>query len=198
MWGHPRRPEWVQRIRVPGPPLSGLRPAVRGRPQDGSDHPGRAGPGPPTPGRADGGSGHRPGHRPVPILGPEIRQPGSPGRDAAGPQTAPKKSSGVVIEADELGRFVGSKADVHWVWVALDRDTRRVLLGMVVGDRSRSVSPTPLGRPPGRGPGQRGDVHAHPGLVWGSRARRSARPGRKGDRTHGPRRAVLVYPPTAV
>ena len=40
-----------------------------------------------------------------------------------------------MIEADELWSFVGSKADIHWVWVALDADTRRVL-AMVVGDRS--------------------------------------------------------------
>jgi insertion element IS1 protein InsB len=44
-----------------------------------------------------------------------------------------------VIEADELWSFVGSKGDVHWVWVALDRDTRRIL-GMVVGDRSADTA----------------------------------------------------------
>ena len=40
-----------------------------------------------------------------------------------------------MIEADELWSSVRSKADVHWVWVALDASTRRVL-AMVVGDRS--------------------------------------------------------------
>ena len=40
-----------------------------------------------------------------------------------------------MIEADELWSFVGSKDDVHWVWVARDAQTRRVL-AMVVGDRS--------------------------------------------------------------
>ena len=44
-----------------------------------------------------------------------------------------------MIEADELWSFVGSKADVRWVWVALDRDTRRVL-GMVTGDRSGATA----------------------------------------------------------
>ena len=44
-----------------------------------------------------------------------------------------------MIEADELWRVVGSKADVRWVWVALDRDTRRVL-GMVTGDRSAATA----------------------------------------------------------
>ena len=44
-----------------------------------------------------------------------------------------------MIEADELWSFVGSKDAVHWVWVALDRDTRRVL-GMVVGDRSAATA----------------------------------------------------------
>ena len=44
-----------------------------------------------------------------------------------------------MIEADELWSFVGSKGDVHWVWVALDADTRRVL-AMVVGDRSAAAA----------------------------------------------------------
>ena len=44
-----------------------------------------------------------------------------------------------MIEADELWSFVGSKADVHWVWVALDVATRRVL-AMVVGDRSAATA----------------------------------------------------------
>jgi IS1 family transposase len=44
-----------------------------------------------------------------------------------------------VIEADELWSFVASKAEVRWVWVALDAGTRRVL-GMVVGDRSAATA----------------------------------------------------------
>jgi insertion element IS1 protein InsB len=44
-----------------------------------------------------------------------------------------------VIEADELWRFVTSKAPVRWVWVALDAETRRVP-GMVVGDRSAATA----------------------------------------------------------
>ena len=44
-----------------------------------------------------------------------------------------------MIEADERWSFVGSEQDVHWVWVALDRDTRRVL-GMVTGDRSAATA----------------------------------------------------------
>jgi insertion element IS1 protein InsB len=40
-----------------------------------------------------------------------------------------------VIEADELWSFVGSRADVWWVWAALDADTRQVV-AMVAGDRS--------------------------------------------------------------
>ena len=44
-----------------------------------------------------------------------------------------------MIEADELWSFVGSKSDVHWVWAALDADTRRVL-GVVVGDRSAGTA----------------------------------------------------------
>ena len=44
-----------------------------------------------------------------------------------------------MIEADELWSFVGRKGDVHWVWVALDAGTRRVL-AMVVGDRSADTA----------------------------------------------------------
>ncbi|MBP3954353.1 IS1 family transposase [Gemmata sp. G18] len=44
-----------------------------------------------------------------------------------------------MIEADELWSFVGSKGDVHWVWVALDLGTRRVL-AMVLGDRSAATA----------------------------------------------------------
>ena len=55
------------------------------------------------------------------------------------PDRPPKKSGPVVIEADELWSFVGSKADVHWVWVALDAGTRRVL-AMVLGDRSAATA----------------------------------------------------------
>lgn len=53
----------------------------------------------------------------------------------AGPGPAREKKRRVVIEADELWSFVGSKRTVHWVWVALDAGTRRVV-AMIVGDRS--------------------------------------------------------------
>ncbi len=42
----------------------------------------------------------------------------------------------VVIEADELWSFIGSKRQVWWVWVALDARTRQVV-GMAVGDRDQ-------------------------------------------------------------
>jgi len=55
---------------------------------------------------------------------------------AGGPAAGPaEKKADLIVEADELWSFVGSKQDVQWVWVALDADTRRVL-AMVVGDRS--------------------------------------------------------------
>jgi insertion element IS1 protein InsB len=41
----------------------------------------------------------------------------------------------LVVEADEMGSFVGSKKMVFWVWVVLDAESRRVL-AMVVGDRT--------------------------------------------------------------
>ena len=51
------------------------------------------------------------------------------------PGTAQKKSGPLILEADELWSFVGSKAKVRWVWAALDADTRQVL-ALIVGDRS--------------------------------------------------------------
>src|SRR5215207_4685031 len=139
MLGNSRRPERDQRLRHPGVPLPGLRSAVRGRPQEGAGRRGRAVPGPPPVGRAARGPGHRPGHRPVPVVGPGVRQHPLPGGHPARPRAAPKKSAPVVIEADELWSSVGSKEDVHWVWVALDAGTRRVL-AMVVGDRSAATA----------------------------------------------------------
>ena len=52
----------------------------------------------------------------------------------AGP--VPQKTSGeLILEADEMWSFVGSRREVWWIWVALDADTRRVV-AMVAGDRS--------------------------------------------------------------
>ena len=44
-----------------------------------------------------------------------------------------------MIEADELWSFVGDKGDVHWVWAALDANTRQVV-AMIVGDRSEAAA----------------------------------------------------------
>jgi insertion element IS1 protein InsB len=46
-----------------------------------------------------------------------------------------KKSGGLILEADEMWSFVGSKRCTWWVWVALDAQTRQVV-AMMVGDRS--------------------------------------------------------------
>ncbi len=40
------------------------------------------------------------------------------------------------MEADELCSFVGKKQAKSWVWLALDRQTRKII-GAFVGDRSR-------------------------------------------------------------
>jgi IS1 family transposase len=39
-------------------------------------------------------------------------------------------------EVDELWSFVGMKANRHWVWIAMDADTRQII-AFHVGDRSR-------------------------------------------------------------
>jgi insertion element IS1 protein InsB len=40
------------------------------------------------------------------------------------------------VEADELWSFVQQKANPHWVWIAMDRQTRQII-AFHVGDRSR-------------------------------------------------------------
>ena len=52
---------------------------------------------------------------------------------------APKKDGELVIEADELWSFVGSKRVRWWVWVALDKESRQVV-AMVAGDRSERTA----------------------------------------------------------
>ena len=136
MWRDPHRPKGVQRIWVPGPSLSDVRPAVRGRPQDGPDQPGRARPNPPARGRADGHPGHRPGDRGVPVT-----RGSSTGFSGTTPHRTPDRPQKVGRRpwTQRAVEFVGSKADGRWIWVVLDRDTRRVL-GMVVGDRSADTA----------------------------------------------------------
>ncbi len=41
----------------------------------------------------------------------------------------------LVVEMDELWSFVGSKTHVVWIWLAIDRLTRRIV-GVAFGDRS--------------------------------------------------------------
>lgn len=87
------------------------------------------------------GSGSGPSLAPRAGLGRGSKGSSTPctARTPTRPRTAPKTSAPVVIEADELWSFVGSKGEVHWVWVALDAGTRRVL-AMVVGDRSAGTA----------------------------------------------------------
>ena len=40
------------------------------------------------------------------------------------------------VEADERWRFVQKKADPHWLWLAMDKQTRQII-AFYVGDRSR-------------------------------------------------------------
>jgi len=56
-----------------------------------------------------------------------------------GTRTVEKKAGELVLEADELWSFVGSKREVWWVWVALDSETRQIV-AMVVGDRSEATA----------------------------------------------------------
>jgi insertion element IS1 protein InsB len=44
--------------------------------------------------------------------------------------------AGIILECDELWSFVGNKENQAWCWIALDRQTRRIV-GLYIGDRSR-------------------------------------------------------------
>jgi hypothetical protein len=41
----------------------------------------------------------------------------------------------LVVEADELWSFVQQKANPHWVWITMDRQTRQIIT-FHIGDRS--------------------------------------------------------------
>src|SRR4051812_5230803 len=45
------------------------------------------------------------------------------------------RSGRLVLEADEMGSYVGNRKCTWWVWVALDAETRQVV-AMMVGDRT--------------------------------------------------------------
>jgi IS1 family transposase len=44
-----------------------------------------------------------------------------------------------VLELDELCSFVYRKSEKVWVWLALCRETRQVVVAFVTGDRSRTT-----------------------------------------------------------
>ena len=48
---------------------------------------------------------------------------------------APKKTE-LILECDEMGSFVGNKGNKQWIWLAIDRDTRKII-GLYIGTRSR-------------------------------------------------------------
>lgn len=50
-----------------------------------------------------------------------------------------KKTGELILEADELWSFVGTKREQWWVWVALDAGTRQVV-AMVAGDRNEATA----------------------------------------------------------
>ncbi len=50
-------------------------------------------------------------------------------------QVRPKPKRRLTVQMDEQESFVDSKGDKHWVWLALDADTREII-GVHVGNRS--------------------------------------------------------------
>ncbi|MBO8087798.1 MAG: IS1 family transposase, partial [Marichromatium sp.] len=60
----------------------------------------------------------------------EVQEGSSSGR--AKKNTTPY---GVILECDELWSFVGKRLNKQWIWLAMDRLTRRIV-GVHVGDRT--------------------------------------------------------------
>lgn len=52
---------------------------------------------------------------------------------------SPSPPENLVIEMDELWTFVGSKKNPKWLWIALERSTRRVL-AWTLGDRTQETA----------------------------------------------------------
>lgn len=51
-----------------------------------------------------------------------------------------KKSKGrLTIECDELWSYVGNKENKQWIWLAMDKDTGRIV-GVAIGDRSHKTA----------------------------------------------------------
>jgi len=48
-----------------------------------------------------------------------------------------KKKSRLTIECDEMWSFVGRKKNKQWIWLAIDRNSRRIV-GVFVGSRDRN------------------------------------------------------------
>ena len=42
----------------------------------------------------------------------------------------------IILECDELWSYVKSQENKEWIWLALERKSRRIV-GMYIGDRSR-------------------------------------------------------------
>ena len=55
------------------------------------------------------------------------------------PPKAPPVDSQIVLELDETWRFIGRRKANVWLWVALERRTRRII-GWVSGDRSEKTA----------------------------------------------------------
>jgi hypothetical protein len=128
----PRGPQRPQPSRHGQLPLSRLSAAVRGATPAGAGPRGHPRVGPTAPVGAGRPAGHRPRHRPVPLLAPAVRQRVIPSADPVGAGTAPgaggkKETAELILECDELGSCVGPKHEPWWVGVALDGRTRRVV-----------------------------------------------------------------------
>jgi len=45
------------------------------------------------------------------------------------------KNKAITIQCDEMWSFVGKKADKEWIWIALEKQSRKII-GLHIGDRS--------------------------------------------------------------
>src|SRR4029077_10939938 len=129
-------------LRLAPAPLPRLRPTLRRGGQEGAGLRGaQAVDPPPAPGAAQPPR-HRPRRGRLARLAAGVRQRPVPRGDALGAGAAQKKSGLLILEADEMWSFVGSRREVWWVWVALDGRARQVV-GVVGGHRLEVHAPAP-------------------------------------------------------
>jgi IS1 family transposase len=131
MWQYQDSKKWAYKSWRPEIPLSGVRLLRDASPTRPFPHRPEGVGGSPRP-RTRVTAGHRSHHRSQPEYGDCDRK-----KNVIQPlaETIVPLRERPILELDELWSYVGSKAHKVWIWLALERQTRRIV-GLAFGDRS--------------------------------------------------------------